>query len=329
MQAKRIPLKKFDLDGFICETLRFLDGKANYPTLAITWVEAPGRYPNDEADESWDFKAKLLTEAVYLFFPFALPDMEGSFDCADGRSYLVTASDFYREGDEGPAEEYDDNPDERFAIEDIIGSLLRVDGHEMTMNLAICPLSGCIPPPTIDLLPEGHFIEQKLMDFVNRFVIRDSQEVDSAETVQRLCEVCQRRSATQKPSDMKQEMKERIKTLFREDAGKGFDVVIWPETQFKDFSVVIDTRTEDCIKRQYAYSYYERRKTLRDTYVFARGEVVAEEWEHSQTWGPKSGMNLERATKMFWDALQEAKRELESQGREVKLRFLEDQREAH
>jgi hypothetical protein len=159
--------------------------------------------------------------------------------------------------------------------------------------------------------------------------MQDAQEPTPEEAAQQFCEECQRRSATQKPSDMRQEMKERIKKLFREDGGKGFDVVISPETQFKDFSVVIDTRTEDCIKRQYAYSYYERRKTLRDTYIFARGEVIVEEWQHSQSWGPKSGMNLERAEKLFWDVLKEAKQELENEGTEVKLRFLEDQRGAH
>jgi hypothetical protein len=329
MKEIRMPLKWFDLDGFITETLRFLDGKANYPTLAITWVGAPGRCPNDETDENWDFRSKLLTESVFLFFPLALPDMEGSFDCADGSSYLVTARDFYGEDDEEPVKEYDDDPEERFVIEDVIGALLRVDGNEMTVNLAVCPMSGCLPPPTVDLLVDGHFLERLLVYFMNRFVIRDAQEPISEEAVQRLCEECQRRSATQKPSDMKQEMKQRIKELLSEDAGKEFDVVIGPETEFKSFSVMIDTRTEDCIKRQYAYSYYERRKTLRDTYVFARGEVFAEEWEHTQTWGPKSGMNLQRAAKLFWDALDEAKQELETEGREVNLRFLENQREAH
>ena len=115
MKEIRIPSAKFDLDGFISETLRFLDGKANYPTLAITWVEAPGRYPNDETDESWDFKAKLLTEAVYLFFPFALPDMEGSFDCADGQSYKDPwdAMQGLDEGEEEPEDEdVEDETDE-------------------------------------------------------------------------------------------------------------------------------------------------------------------------------------------------------------------------
>ena len=187
-------------------------------------------------------------------------------------------------------------------------------------------MCGCCPPPTVDLLPDGGFLEQPLVEFVNGFVIQDAQEPTPEEAVQQLCEECQRRSATQKPSDMRQEMKERIKTLFREDAGKGFDVVIWPETQFKDFSVVIETRTQDCIKREYAYSYYERRKALRDTYLFARGEVIVEEWKHTQSWGPKSGMNLERAVKLFWDCLKEAKQEVESEGREVKLRFFENQK---
>jgi hypothetical protein len=327
MQEIRMPLGWFDLDGFINKTLSFLDGKVNYPTLAITWAEAPGRCPNDETDENWDFRSKLLNEPVYVFFPLALPDMEGSFKCADGTSYLVRARDLDEEYNEDPAEECEEDSDERFVIEDIIGALLRVDGNEMTVNLAVCPLSGCIPPPTIDLLDEGHFLEQLIVDFVNRFVIRDAQEPNPEEAVQRLCEECQRRSAAQKPTDMKQEMKQGIKTFFREDAGKGFDVVIMPETPFKDFSVVIDTRTEDCIKRQYAYSYYDRRKALKDTYVFARGEVIVEEWKHTQGWGPKSGMNRERAVKLFWECLKEAKQELESEGIKVELRFAQKKEE--
>ncbi|MFH1114174.1 MAG: hypothetical protein V1792_09660 [Pseudomonadota bacterium] len=175
MNAIRVPLEKFDLDGFINKTLKFLDYKADYPTLAITWVEAPGRYPNDETDENWDFRSKLLCEPVYLFFPFALPDMEGSFDCADGQSYRVTAKDYYGEDEEWDDEEGYDDDDEEFSIEDIIGYLIRFIDGVFDINLAICPLSGGFPPPTVDLLDEKHFLEKKLIDFISGFVSADTE----------------------------------------------------------------------------------------------------------------------------------------------------------
>lgn len=328
MHEIRVPLEWFDLDGFITETLRFLDNHVDHPTLAITWVQAPGRCPNDETDRNWNFRAKLLDESVFLFFPFAITDMEGSFDCADGQSYRH-ASYGIEEVDEGEDEpEYEDETDESPFGDDVIGYLIKVEDGTITLNSSICAICGCYPPPTVDLLPDADFLEGPLVEFVNSFVIQDAQKPTPEEVVQRSCEECQRRSATRKPSDMKQEMKQRIKELLSEDAGKGFDVIIGPETEFKSFSVVIETRTEDCIKREFAYSYYDRHKTLRDTYVFARGEVIVEEWKHTQGWGPKSGMNLERAAKLFWDAFQEAKQELESEGREVNLRFLADQRGA-
>ena len=86
MKEVRIPLEKFDLDGFINKTLRFLDEKADPAYFSHYVGGSSRRYPNDETDENWDFRSKLLSEPVYLFFPFALPDMEGSFDCADGLS---------------------------------------------------------------------------------------------------------------------------------------------------------------------------------------------------------------------------------------------------
>ena len=69
MKEMRIPLEWFDLDGFINETLKFLDRKVDHPTLATTWVEAPGRRPHDENDENWDFRAKLLSEPVDPLLP--------------------------------------------------------------------------------------------------------------------------------------------------------------------------------------------------------------------------------------------------------------------
>jgi hypothetical protein len=169
MRKILIASETFDLDGFISETLRFLDDKVDQPTLAITWVEAPGRYPNDETDENWDFRAKLMNEPVYLFFPFALPDMEGSFDCADGRSYRVRAEDVWGKDEECEEEGYDDS-DEEFVLEDIIGYLIRLDKGTFEVNLAICPLRGGYPPPTVDLLDENHFLEKQQADFLNRFI---------------------------------------------------------------------------------------------------------------------------------------------------------------
>ncbi|MFH1114172.1 MAG: hypothetical protein V1792_09650 [Pseudomonadota bacterium] len=329
MKEIRIPLETFDLDGFINDTLHFLETVVSEecdPSYGITWVEAPGGYPHDGDQQGWDFRAKLMNEPVHLFFTFAFFSDDKIVDCADGNSYQCP---WKNTGYCDPAQEEDDEADSiPFTVEDLVGYLVRVEEGTISVSSATSGAVLGMPPFRVDLLPDGDFLEQPLVNFVNRFVIRDVQEPTPEEAAQRWCEECQRSSASQKPSDMGQEMKERIKKLLREDAGKGFDIVILPETQFKDFSVVIDTRTEDCLKRTFSYWYSDRTKSLHDSYVFARGEVVAEEWKHSQTWGPKSRMNLERAAKLFWDALQEAKRELESEGRGVKLRLPEDQRGA-
>jgi hypothetical protein len=174
MKEIRIPLEKFDLDGFINETLRFLDSKVNYPTLAITWVEAPGHCPNDETDENWDFRAKLLREPVFLFFPFAIPDLEGSFDCADDQSYMDPWHDETRpcggEGEPEDEDEDDKTDDSPFFGETLVGFLIRVEEGTISLTSAVCAMCGCCPPPTVDLLPDGGFLEKPLVDFVSLFM---------------------------------------------------------------------------------------------------------------------------------------------------------------
>jgi hypothetical protein len=172
MREIRIPLENFHLDGFISKTLRFLDSKVNYPTLAITWVDAPGRIPNDETDENWDFRSKLFNEPVFLFFPFAIPDLEGSFDCADGRSYKDPwdAMQGLDEGEEEPEDEDRKTDDRPFFGETLVGYLIRVEEGTIGLTSAVCAMCGCCPPPTVDLLPDGGFLEKPLVDFVSLFM---------------------------------------------------------------------------------------------------------------------------------------------------------------
>jgi hypothetical protein len=175
MEQIRIPLDMFNLDGFISETLRFLDNTVDYPTLAITWVEAPGRCPNDETDESWDFKSKLLTEAVYLFFPFAITDMEGSFDCADGQSYRHPSVALQQLAEDQEEPDYGDQIGECPFGDAIIGYLIRVEEGTISVASAVCAICGCYPPTTVDLLPDGDFLEKPLVDFIKGFVKADHE----------------------------------------------------------------------------------------------------------------------------------------------------------
>lgn len=175
MKEMHIPLEKFDLDEFIHETLKFLDNTVDHPTLAITWMEAPGRCPNDETDENWDFRSKLLKEDVYLFFPFAITDMEGSFDCADGHSYRH-ASHGIEELDEGQQEpnyEDQDELDESPFGDDIIGFMIRVENRTISITSAICAICGLCPGSKLYLLPDGGFLEKPLVDFIKGFVNAD------------------------------------------------------------------------------------------------------------------------------------------------------------
>jgi hypothetical protein len=96
MNEISISLEKFDLDGFIGKVLDFLKppvSEGSHPSCAISWVEEPGRPPNDGDEHGWDFRSMLLNERVFLFFPFAFPDYIGSFECADGHCYRVPAED--------------------------------------------------------------------------------------------------------------------------------------------------------------------------------------------------------------------------------------------
>jgi hypothetical protein len=170
-----IPLERFDLDGFIYGTLNFLQTQVSGdPTSCITWVEAPGRCPNDEGNRGWDFRSKLLTKPVYLFFPFAIPDLEGSFDCADDQSYMDPWDDQNRSvGSEAEQEYEDEDSDEGpFFGDALVGYLIQVNEEMIHIASAICAMCGCCPPPTVDLLPNGGFLEIPLVTFINRFIKR-------------------------------------------------------------------------------------------------------------------------------------------------------------
>jgi hypothetical protein len=161
MKEISIPLEKFDLDGFIDKVLDFLKSQVTEdvdPSCAIFWVESPGECPNDGDEGGWDFRSKLLNDRVFLFFPFALSSYEGSFECADGNCYTVLSED------------EDENDDQYSVEEDVVGYLVRVSDGSISIASAICPLSGSIPPPTIDLLVDCKELEQPMLDFIHRFI---------------------------------------------------------------------------------------------------------------------------------------------------------------
>lgn len=171
MKEIRIPMEKFDLDGFINETLRFLETVVSEecdPSYGITWVEAPGGYPYDGDTTGWDFRSKLMNESVYLFFPFASFFGEKLVGCADGNSYQCP---WKNSGYWDPSQDEDDEGDELpFTVEDLVGYLVRVeDGTISIMSATSGPFAG-MPPFRVDLLPGGDFLEQPLVDFVNRFI---------------------------------------------------------------------------------------------------------------------------------------------------------------
>jgi hypothetical protein len=168
-----IPLEKFDLDRFIGKILDFLKSQVTEdvdPSCAISWVESPGGCPNDGDDGGWDFRSKLLNGKAFLFFPFAFPGYEGSFECADGNCYRVLSED------------EDEDDDQDFVEEDVIGYLVRVSDGSISIASAICPLSGSIPPPTIDLLHYCKELEQPMIDFIQGFIRGSDGKVEKTKT---------------------------------------------------------------------------------------------------------------------------------------------------
>jgi hypothetical protein len=121
-------------------------------------VESPGHSLHDEGDEGWDFRSKLVNDSVRVFFPFAIPDFKGSFECADGNCYRV------------PAEDEDEDDDQCSVEEDVVGYFVRVRDGVISIASAICPLSGSIPPATLDLLPDCKGLEQPMLDFIHGFM---------------------------------------------------------------------------------------------------------------------------------------------------------------
>ena len=166
MQDINVPLKNFDLDGFINKTMDFLKAQASEdldPSGSIYWVESPGRCPHDEGEKGWDFRSKLLEGKVFLFFPFGFSDLEGSFDCADGNSYRDSS------GDVGYVENEEETEKCSFG-DGIIGYLVRVNDGSISIRAAICALAVCLPPPTVDLITDCGVFEQPMTEFIQAFV---------------------------------------------------------------------------------------------------------------------------------------------------------------
>jgi hypothetical protein len=161
MKEIRVPLKKFDLDAFIGKVLNFLTAQVLEgidPSCATYWVESPGHSLQDGGDGGWDFRSKLVNDGVRVFFPFAIPDYKGSFECADCNRYRV------------PAEDEDEYDAQCSVEEDIVGYFVHVSDGVISIASAICPLSGSMPPATIDLLSDCKELEQPMIDFIHGFM---------------------------------------------------------------------------------------------------------------------------------------------------------------
>jgi hypothetical protein len=169
MKEMRIPLEKFDLDGFVSGIMIFLKSRTlegSDPSPLICWAESPGAELQFVDENGWDFRSKLLNEPDYLFFPFAHPDLRGSFDCADGQSYRVRVNHLWGEDGKCADLEKREESDEPVLVEVIFGYLVRLDGGEVEVILADFPLMGF----TVNPICDGHFLEQQMVDFINRFI---------------------------------------------------------------------------------------------------------------------------------------------------------------
>ena len=164
MKDINVPVENFDLDGFINKTMDFLKTQSSEevdPSAFITWVESPGRGPNDEGEKGRDFKAKLLEGKVFLFFPFASPGDPVELHCADGNSYSLSSDE-----DEDGEGSYEDEFFDAF-----VGYLVRVDNRTISFSSAICPVVvGCGPLSRINLHPDCGVFEQPMTEFIQGFV---------------------------------------------------------------------------------------------------------------------------------------------------------------
>jgi hypothetical protein len=153
MKQMSIRLDKFDLIGFFWKIHDFLEGRVrnNFDAGAIiSRIESVENWPNDEDAEDWSFGSELINDELFVFFPFAIPNSEAVYECADDSRCKIWPC--VRQDEMG-----------------IRGYLVRVTHGTVTIASADFYYLLEILPPMIDLVEDG-VMKKRMTAFVQKFV---------------------------------------------------------------------------------------------------------------------------------------------------------------
>jgi len=163
------PLDKFDLKGFIQNTLEYCERNVSEgiePSSAIVISTGYSKPPKQIEDGNRDLEKELVQDGLTLFFPFAISSLDDTIRCADSKTYTIP--------------DYDDNEgmesDEEIAVlpdeMNILGLTIRFYADCLVFETASHYLGAHVaPPPSIDIQDNLGFLQEPIEGYISRFII--------------------------------------------------------------------------------------------------------------------------------------------------------------
>ncbi len=164
------PLDKFDLKGFIQNTLEYCKQNVSEgiePSSAIVISRGYSKQPKQIEDGNRDLEKELIQDRLTLFFPFAISSFEDTIRCADGKTYKIPDYDDDENMESG--EDITVLPDEL----NILGLTVRFIADCLVFETANYYMGAHVaPPPSIDIQENLGFLQEPIEGYISRFVLR-------------------------------------------------------------------------------------------------------------------------------------------------------------
>ena len=164
----KMPVQKFDVEGFVTDILKFIESQgigADGPETVIAEVEEDGSTPNwGELISDRNILHELLEEEKALFFTFSDTNIGEPISCADGNSYQIDNDEEYDE---------EDDEEESFCMgeAEVVGYVLKVSQGELSIQTVVHgPGLMCFDGPSVEEIEDAGPFEQGMTEYLKRFV---------------------------------------------------------------------------------------------------------------------------------------------------------------
>ena len=184
MKEMKMPVQKFDVEGFVTDILKFLKSQeigGDEPDVVIAEVEEDGSTPDwGESIPNRNIIRELLEEEKALFFTFSNTNSGEPIPCADGKTYQIDYDeedcDEVDEGNEETdeaEEEEDDSAEYSLGLGEgeVVGYVLKVSQGELSIQTVVHgPGMMCFDAPSVEEIEDAGPFEQGMTEYLKRFI---------------------------------------------------------------------------------------------------------------------------------------------------------------